>query len=220
MVPTNVKTVIINPPYSISRATSIDWFISTPLARRRSSCPPPSPNLVSTHPIERYQVLRDSVPCLSRAATPSEGHHGARKRRASGNAILSQPCRRRVSTDRLNREGSQLAASLEGEPGPTPAEKALPHSYPETRIRRERARGRISLAGVYQMKKRRNKMVHSADCTSCSEDDDLNPVRIPSFLQIADAVVHTPNTVQYNSTLDCRDAGRVFRLPLLPAGCT
>ena len=55
--------------------------------------------------------------------------------------ILSQPYRRRVSTDRLNREGSQLAASLEGEPGPTPAGKTLPHSFPETsRFRRERAR--------------------------------------------------------------------------------
>ena len=70
-----------------------------------------------------------------------EGHQlGARKRRAPGNTILSQPYRRRVSTDRLNREGSQLAASLEGEPGPTPAGKTLPHSYPETRFRRERVR--------------------------------------------------------------------------------
>ena len=42
---------------------------STPLTRRRSSCPPPSPNLVRTHPIVRYQALRDSIPCLSRAAT-------------------------------------------------------------------------------------------------------------------------------------------------------
>ena len=33
-----------------------------------------------------------------------------------------------------------MAASLEGEPGPTPAGKTLPHSYPETRFRRERAR--------------------------------------------------------------------------------
>ena len=73
---------------------------------------------------------------------PPEGHQiGARKRRAAGNTvILSQPYRRRVSTDRLNREGSQLAASLEGEPGPTPAGKTLPHSFPETRFRRERAR--------------------------------------------------------------------------------
>ena len=42
---------------------------SPPLTRRRSSCPPPSPNLVRTHPIENYQALRDSAPCLSRAAT-------------------------------------------------------------------------------------------------------------------------------------------------------
>ena len=42
---------------------------STPLARRRSSCPPPSPNLVHTHLIERYQALRDSDFRLSRATT-------------------------------------------------------------------------------------------------------------------------------------------------------
>ncbi|CAM9092212.1 unnamed protein product, partial [Ascophyllum nodosum] len=54
-----------------------------PLACRRSSCPPPSPNLVRIHPIERYQDLRDSAPFLSRATTPPEGHQiGARKRRA------------------------------------------------------------------------------------------------------------------------------------------
>ena len=66
---------------------------------------------------------------------------GARKRRAPGNTILNQPYRRRVSTDRLNRDGSQFAASLEGETDPTPAGKTLPNSYPETRFRRERARG-------------------------------------------------------------------------------
>ena len=71
---------------------------------------------------------------------PPEGHQiGARKRRTPENTILSQPYSRRVSTDRPNREGSQLAASLKGEPGPTPAGKTLPHSYPETRFRRERA---------------------------------------------------------------------------------
>ena len=74
---------------------------------------------------------------------PPEGHQiGARKRRTPENTILSQPYCRRVSTDRSDREGSQLAASLEGEPGPTPAGKTLPHSYPETRFRRERARDR------------------------------------------------------------------------------
>ena len=73
---------------------------------------------------------------------PPEGHQiGARKRRTPENTILSQPYCRRVSTDRPNRKSSQLAASLEGEPGSTPAGKTLPHSYPETRFRRERARG-------------------------------------------------------------------------------
>ena len=114
---------------------------SLPVACRRSSCPPLSPNLVRTHPIEHHQALHDSIPCLSCAATPPEGHQiGARKRRAPGNTILSRPCHRRVSTDKLNREGSQLTASLEGDPGPTPAGKTLPHSYPETSFRRERAR--------------------------------------------------------------------------------
>ena len=46
---------------------------SPSLARRRSRCPPPSPNLVCTHPIEHYQALRDSAPCLSRAATLPKG---------------------------------------------------------------------------------------------------------------------------------------------------
>ena len=64
---------------------------------------------------------------------PPEGHQiGARKRRTPENTILSQPYCRRVSTDRPNHESSQLATSLEGEPGPTPAGKTLPHSYPET----------------------------------------------------------------------------------------
>ena len=82
---------------------------------------------------------------------PPEGHQiGARKRRAPGNTILSQPYRRRVSTDRLNRKGSQLAASLEGEPGPTPAGKTLPRSYPETRFRRERARN-VTLGQQYNI---------------------------------------------------------------------
>ena len=68
---------------------------------------------------------------------PPEGHQiGARKRRTPENTILSQPYCRRVSTDRPNRESSKLAASLESEPGPTPAGKTLPHPYPETMFRR------------------------------------------------------------------------------------
>ena len=46
---------------------------SPPLARRRSSCPPPSSNLVRTHPIEHYQTLRERAPCLSRVATLPKG---------------------------------------------------------------------------------------------------------------------------------------------------
>ena len=116
---------------------------SPPLARQRSSCPPPSPNLLRTYPIENYQVPGSPRQCSLPLACrhPPEGHQiGARKRRTPENTILSQPHCRRVSTDRPNRESSQLAASLEGEPGPTPAGKTLPHSYPETRFRRERAR--------------------------------------------------------------------------------
>ena len=76
---------------------------------------------------------------------PPEGHQiGARKRRTPENTILSQPYCRRVSTDRPNREGSQLPASLEGEPGPTPAGKTLSHSYPETRFQRERTRDKVT----------------------------------------------------------------------------
>ena len=96
--------------------------------------PPGSPRQGSLH-----------LACLH----PPEGHQiGARKRRTPENTILSQPYCRRVSTDRSDREGSQLAASLEGEPGPTPAGKTLPHSYPETRFRRERARVVINIPAL------------------------------------------------------------------------
>ena len=44
------------------RGSALPWL-------ERSSCPPPSPNLVRAHLIENYQALRDSAPCLSRAAT-------------------------------------------------------------------------------------------------------------------------------------------------------
>ena len=73
---------------------------SPPLARRRSSCPPPSPNLVRTHPIENYQALRDSAPCLSRAATLPKGtklglgrsaHLGTPSFSANYTAAASQP---------------------------------------------------------------------------------------------------------------------------------
>ena len=52
-----------------------------------------------------------------------------------GSTILNQSNCCRISTDRLNRDDSQMAAFLKGEPGPTPAGKTLQHSYPETRFR-------------------------------------------------------------------------------------
>ena len=55
---------------------------------------------------------------------PPEGHQiGARKRRTPENTIISQPYCRRVSTDRSDREGSQLAASLEVSPALLPPER-------------------------------------------------------------------------------------------------
>ena len=77
---------------------------------------------------------------------PPEGHQiGARNRRTHTWKHHPQPIilpPRLNRSYRTNREISQLTASLEGEPGPTPAGKTLPHSYLETRFRRERARGR------------------------------------------------------------------------------
>ena len=109
---------------------------------QRSSCPPPSPNLVRIHLIDNYQALRDSAPCHSRAATLPKatklelgrGVHLKTSSSANHTAAASQP------TGRIAKAASWLHLSLEGEPGPTPAGKTLPHSYPETRFRRERAR--------------------------------------------------------------------------------
>ena len=125
---------------------------SPPLGRQRSSFPPPSPNLVRTHLIQNYGIPGSPRQCSLPLACrhPPECHQiGARKRRTPENTILSQPYCRRVSADRPNREGSQLAASLEGESGPTPAGKTLPHSYPETRFRRERAQGSTECVCIY-----------------------------------------------------------------------
>ena len=82
---------------------------SPPLARRRSNCPPPSPNLVRTSPIEYYQALRDSAPCLSRAATPPKGTKLELKRGAhlgtpslaNHTAAASQPTGRTVKAASL-----------------------------------------------------------------------------------------------------------------------
>ena len=117
------------------RAPALLWLVNdrAALHLRRICAYPPDRELPGS-------PRQCSLPLACRH--PPEGHEiGARKRRTPENTILSQPYCRRVSTDRPNRESSQLAASLEGEPGPTPAGKTLPHSYPETRFRfrRERA---------------------------------------------------------------------------------
>ena len=82
---------------------------SPPLARQRSSCPSPSPNLVRTHPIENYQALRDSAPCLLRAATlpkgtklelgrgahlktPSSANHTAAASQPTGRIVKAASC--------------------------------------------------------------------------------------------------------------------------------
>ena len=81
-----------------------------------------------------------TVPPAFRVPPPPQGHQTrARKRRAPGNTIPKQTYRRRVLTDRLNLEDSQLAAPLEVDPGPTPAGKTLPHSFPIPRFQRKRA---------------------------------------------------------------------------------
>ena len=112
---------------------------STPLARWRSRYHLSSVNLVLTHPTihatTRLRVLllptrlSATVSPASRVPPPPKGHQiGARKRRC-------------VSTGRLNRRGSQLAATIEDVSSPTPTGKTLLHSYPKIRLRREKVRG-------------------------------------------------------------------------------
>ena len=129
------ETSRFKPVILAHRGSALPWLVDdrAALRLRRSGVYPPDRALPGS-------PRQCSLPLACRH--PPKGHQiGARKRRAPGKTILSQPYHRRVSTDRLNRKGNQLAASLEGEPGPTPAGKTLPHSYLETRFRRERARG-------------------------------------------------------------------------------
>ena len=142
--------------------------VPTPLARRRSSCPPPSPNLARTHLIERCCAL-PGFPRLR--PLPLTFHHrpkdfikkrrwianksnaktfvnisayqiGARKRRTWwAPSSTNHTAVASQPINQLNRKDSQLAASsVEAESGPAPAGKTLQRSYPTTRFRRERAR--------------------------------------------------------------------------------
>ena len=76
----------------------------------------------------------NSAPRLSRATTSRRAPNLSSEEAHLVNSILNQPYRHRVSTDRLNHEDSRLAASREGEPGPTPTAKTLQHSYPKNRF--------------------------------------------------------------------------------------
>ena len=75
------------------RGSALLWFVND------RGCPPPSPNLVRTQPIENCQALRDSAPCLSRAATLPKttklelgrGAHLKKPSSASHTAAASQP---------------------------------------------------------------------------------------------------------------------------------
>ena len=102
---------------------------SPPLARRRSSCPPPSPNLMRTHLIEHYQALRDIAPCLSCAATLPQGTkletgrsaHLGRRSSAHHTAAASQP------TGRISNAASWLHR-LRVSPALHPPERP-PHTH-------------------------------------------------------------------------------------------
>ena len=85
-----------------------------------------------------YQAFRDSTPSLSRTTSFRRAPNRSTEEAHLVKIILNQPNRRRVSTDRVNHMNSQLVASLEGDFNPTPVGETLPHSYPITRVRRER----------------------------------------------------------------------------------
>ena len=121
---------------------------STPLAHRRSRCPPSLPSLVlnppTVHTCSNAHLLLptrlSAIRCLSRAATSLWAPNWSSEEAHLVNTILNQPnlcCR---STDLLNRDDNLLATSVAGEFSSTPTGKTLPHSYPKTRFRRENTR--------------------------------------------------------------------------------
>ena len=107
--------------------------LSTPLARRRSSYPPPTPNLVFIHPTVRYigtsvrlRVCCGALPptrlfasdvtyCLYRA-TSSRRASKWRSEQADRMDTILQPNRCRVSTDPLSSVDSQLVSLLRVSP--------------------------------------------------------------------------------------------------------
>ena len=156
----------IKPPYSISRAASIDSdccrLPTTSVLNGQTTLQPALINKSkfrkATH---RTKIRKIEIPrsMVAEAATMFPASRVPPPSRRAPNwssegAHTWEHHLQRVSNDRPNRKGSQLAASLEGELGPTPAGNTLPHSYSETRFRRERARDKTAntkpLHGIFK----------------------------------------------------------------------
>ena len=150
-LPIRAEYELLRNSHAISQHDSRAQGFSPPLARRRSSCSPPSPNLVRTNPIEHYQVLRDRAPCPSRAATLPKGtklelgrgtHLGTP---SSGNhtAAASHP------TGRIAKAASWLHLSRVS-PALHPPERPSHTLAPKQRFRRDRARGIALQSAVFR----------------------------------------------------------------------
>ena len=124
-------------------------MFSPPLARRRSSCPPPLPNLGRTHPIEYYQALRHSPPSFSRAATLPKGTKLELGRGAHlGTPSSSQPT---IPPPYFNRQAESrrqpVGCSSRGWARPNTRRKDPPTLIPRNQVRRERARVTVVTSG-------------------------------------------------------------------------
>ena len=73
------------------RGSALPWLVNDRAALRLS------PNLVRTHLIENYQALRDSAPCLSRAAT-TKLELGRGAHRLDSRSIVDSARERRLGT--------------------------------------------------------------------------------------------------------------------------
>ena len=123
---------------------------STPLARRRSSCPPPSPNPVRIHLIERCCTLpgfprQCPLPLACRhlpKGTKLElgrGAAGEHHPQPTTPGAASQP------TGWIAKKVSWLHLSKVSPALHPPERHSLPHPYPKTRFRSERARDDIMM---------------------------------------------------------------------------
>ena len=84
---------------------------------------------------EPYQAFRYNATCLSRATSSRRAPNCLSEEAHHVDKILNYKKRHHVVIERLDDSGDrQLVSSLEGESGPTTAEKTLPNPYyyPET----------------------------------------------------------------------------------------